>query len=68
MRQIRFFKCLEYEHLDMQEQVNAWIREDKIDVVDVKLQLSPQSVAGEGNALGEGNQSDVMCVVIYDVK
>jgi len=66
MRQIKFFKCLEYEHVEMQDRINDWIRKDKIDVVDVKFQLAPQTLGGEGNALGEGGQSDVMCLVIYN--
>lgn len=67
MRQIKIFKCLEHQCTELQDEVNAWIRDSKVDVVDVRLQLAPQSSGvGKDTSLGEGVQSDVMCLVVYE--
>lgn len=67
MRQIKIFKCLEHQCTELEDQVNGWIRDSKVDVVDVRLQLAPQSPGvDKDTALGEGVQSDVMCLVVYE--
>lgn len=67
MIQIKTFKGLEHEHELLDGAVNAWIRENKIRVQDVKLVLAPQSKIS-GNVLRQGTSSDVMVLVTYETE
>lgn len=69
MRQIKMFKGLEYEYLELEARVNAWIRDNKINAIDVRAMLSPQS-AGKvvAERVGESpQQSDLLITVLYEV-
>ena len=68
MRLVKFFKCLEYDFQKLEGQINDWIKTEKISVVSLNVQLTPQSL-GSGDRLGEpGLQSDLLCVVLYEAE
>jgi hypothetical protein len=68
MRAIKLFKCLEFDYFDLETRVNAWIAENKVRVVDVKIQMAPQSLGQATNKLGEDSQSDLLCMVIHETE
>lgn len=55
MLQVKIFKNLEFQYDELAAHVNEWIRESRVDVVDIRVQLSPQS-PGEGASLGAGGR------------
>ena len=68
MRLVKFFKCLEYDFQELESQINDWIKAEKINVVCLNVQLTPQSL-GSDDRLGEpGLQSDLLCVVLYEAE
>lgn len=64
MLQVKIFKGLEYHYDDLANEVNTWIRKNKIDVVDIRVQISPQS-SGGSITRSESDESDILCYVIY---
>ena len=66
MRQIKIFKSLEYDYFALEGKVNKWIENEGIEVVDVKVQLSPQSPSATPEVLGENEQSDLLLLVTYE--
>lgn len=67
MLQVRIFKNLEFHYNDLANEVNKWIVENKIDVVDIRVQISPQSTS-EGSSLSSDTESDVLCYVVYRIQ
>lgn len=67
MIQVKIFKNLEFQYGELANEVNGWIKDNKIDVVDIRVQMSPQS-PGESSQLGTGSgDSDLMAYVVYRV-
>lgn len=67
MRQIRLFYNTEWNTDRLTQEVNEWIVHQSINVVDVKIQLAPQSPGGPPSPYLETPQSDLVCMVIYEV-
>lgn len=66
MLQVKIFKSLEFHYDDLTNEVNKWIADNRIDVVDIRVQIAPQS-PGEGASLASDTESDVLCYVVYRV-
>lgn len=67
MLQVKIFKNLEFQYGELAEEMNRWIKENKIDAVDIRVQLAPQS-PGESSSLGAGaGDSDLMGYIVYRV-
>lgn len=64
MLQVKIFKRLEFRYTELEEEVNRWIREHEIDVVDIRVQIAPQS-PGQFTGHAEFVESDVICYVVY---
>ncbi len=64
MHQVKIFKDLEFHYDQLERHINDWIRDNKIDVVDIRIQLAPQS-PGEGGGLGSSSDSDLLGYVVY---
>lgn len=65
MLQVKIFKNLEFHYDETAEELNNWIRENQIDVVDIRVQLSPQSPGAGAPVGGDHEESDLLCYVVY---
>lgn len=65
MRQVKLFKGIESEASALEREVNAWIRENKVDVVRIAASIAPQS-AGPA-AKDRFTPSDLLIMVDYQV-
>ncbi|MDA1274624.1 MAG: hypothetical protein O2960_11320 [Verrucomicrobia bacterium] len=70
MHQIKIFKALETETPRIEDQVNSWLAESKVRVINMFGNISPQTTSPDSNAMaisrGAFPPSDVMLVVLYE--
>lgn len=66
MRQIKIFKSVETEVTPLSEEINDWIRQNKINVVRISGNIAPQSERPEGGRV-TFPPSDVLVLVEYEV-
>ncbi len=67
MRQVKLFKGVEAELRDLEQEVNAWIRDQQVQVVRISGNISPQS-RGPTTKTDRFAPSDVMIVVEYETR
>jgi hypothetical protein len=75
MHQVKIFKGLENEPIQMENRINEFLRETKAKVVQITGNIAPQGErpnAGQGVGVGGGLSdsfvpSDVLIVVLYEV-
>jgi hypothetical protein len=60
---VKIFKALEFHFDELSREVNEWIRENRIDAVDIRVQLSPQSQGAQ--TISDSDESDLLCYVVY---
>lgn len=72
MHQIKIFKSLETDVALLEKQVNAWLAESKVRVVNMFGNIAPQSPPPDSSApaisKGPHPPSDVFLVVLYEQK
>lgn len=72
MQQIKLFKGLEGELSNLEREINHWIAENHIKVLQIEANIAPQGAStrpAEGGAIGLGKSfvsSDVLVVVLYE--
>jgi hypothetical protein len=63
MRFVKIFKGIENDLWGLEEEINQWIQDEGVSVVDIIGNIAPQ---GEG-VQGQGfSASDVLLVVLYE--
>ena len=65
MQQVKFFKCLGYDSSKLETEINQWIRDNQVKIVDIKIQLSPPP-PGAGLQKASAGQSELVCLVVYE--
>ena len=68
MQQIRIFKSIESEVGELEREINGWLQESGVKVVNIFGNIAPQTVltettSGAGRAF---SPSDVFLVVVYE--
>lgn len=70
MNQIKIFKGLENDLTSLEQDVNAWLAESDVRVLQIFGNIAPQSVQPKAQSGGLSTTdfapSDVMMVVLYD--
>jgi len=68
MHQIKIFKGIENDLTTLEADVNRWLYNTKIRVVQVFGNIAPQTIAKESHGLDNGGYipSDVLLVVLYE--
>lgn len=70
MQQIKIFKTVENEIADLEERINAWIRESGARVISIAGNIAPQSEGARPGAASLGKSpfvaSDVIIFVLYE--
>jgi hypothetical protein len=70
MNQIKIFKGLENDLTALEQDVNAWLAEANVRVINVLGNIAPQTMrpqaAGGGLSTTDFIPSDVLLVVVYD--
>ena len=69
MQQIKIFKTIEPEIESLEKQINAWIRDNNVRVVNVFGNIAPQSGAADLKAVTTSRgfaPSDVLVIVVYE--
>ena len=64
MQRVKIFKSIESELSSLEAQINNWIAEDNITVINIFGNIAPQSPSGPG--MGTLSSSDVLVVVLYE--
>ncbi len=68
MQQIRIFKTIESEVGELEREVNGWLQESKVKVINVFGNIAPQTINSEAlGATGRAfSPSDIFLVVVYE--
>ena len=70
MHQIKTFKGLESDLTGLEHEVNQWLAQSRVKVVQIIGNIAPQSIApsakGSGLTTTEFASSDVLFVVVYE--
>lgn len=69
MQQIKIFKGIEHELKSLEDEVNAWLVESEVEVLQIVGNLAPQTPSSKreasGLTQGEFPPSDVFLIVLY---
>ncbi|MBI4660149.1 MAG: hypothetical protein HY735_15020 [Verrucomicrobia bacterium] len=68
MHQIKIFKSLETDLSLLEKQVNSWLAESKVQVVNMFGNIAPQSPSPDAATLTKSAHppSDILLVVLYE--
>ena len=67
MQQIRIFKSIESEVSDLEREVNGWLQESDIKVINIFGNIAPQTVMNDVSSTGRAfSPSDVFMVILYE--
>lgn len=69
MQQIKIFKGIEHELKALEDEVNAWLVESQVEVLQIVGNMAPQTASSKRDAAGltqgEFPPSDVFLIVLY---
>ncbi len=69
MQQIRIFKSIESEVSEMEREVNGWLQESGVKVINIFGNIAPQTVMSDASSTGRAfSPSDVFMVVLYETE
>ena len=63
MQQIKIFKSIESELGSLEAEINDWISEESVRIVEIFGNIAPQSPSTPG--MGSFSSSDVLVVILY---
>ncbi len=68
MQQIKIFKSIESDVSDLEQDINAWLKESSARVVNVFGNIAPQTISDPERAKGSRgfSPSDILIVVLYE--
>lgn len=67
MQQIRIFKSIESEVGEMEREVNGWLQESGVKVLNIFGNIAPQTVMNDATSTGRAfSPSDIFLVVVYE--
>ena len=68
MQQIRIFKSIETDVSNLEREINGWLQESGVKVINIFGNIAPQTVNSDSSATGSRafNPSDVFMVVLYE--
>ncbi len=64
MQQVKLFKSVDSELGDLEGQINRWIVDEKVRIVSIQGNISPQ--ASKHSVQGSFSQADVFVIVMYE--
>lgn len=64
MQQIKIFKSIESELGSLEDEINEWISEQSVTIVQIFGNIAPQSPSTPG--MGSFSSSDVLVVIVYE--
>jgi len=65
MQQVKIFKSIESELWNMEAEINAWMKEENVKVLNITGNIAPQTGAASSTT-GSFSASDVLIVVLYE--
>lgn len=70
MQQIRLFKSIETDVSDLEREINSWLQESGVKVINIFGNIAPQTVTSDsGGTSGRSfSPSDLFMVVVYETK
>jgi len=66
MQKVKLFKSIESELLNMEKEINDWIKTSGARVISVTGNIAPQTGGSSGIPLGSFSASDVLIVIMYE--
>ncbi len=68
MQQIRIFKSIESDISSLESEINAWLQESGVKVINTFGNIAPQTVNSDSSATSSRafSPSDVFMVVVYE--
>ena len=64
MQQIKIFKSIESKLGSLEDEINEWISEQSVTIVQIFGNIAPQSPSTPG--MGSFSSSDVLVVIVYE--
>ena len=64
MQQIKIFKSIESELGSLENEINEWISDQSVKIVEIFGNIAPQSHSTPG--MGSFSSSDVLVVIVYE--
>ncbi len=63
MRLVKIFKTIESELWTVEKEINTWIEESGVNVIQISGNIAPQT----GTGVGQGfSASDILLIVLYE--
>lgn len=66
MQQVRLFKGVENELREFEREINGWLQENDVKIVNVFGNIAPQSVSGDSKLGRKFESSDLFVVIVYE--
>ncbi len=66
MQKVKLFKSIESELVNLEAEINAWIKSSGARLISVTGNIAPQTGSSSGTPLGSFSASDVLVVVMYE--
>jgi hypothetical protein len=68
VQQIRIFKSIETDVSILESEINGWLQESGVNVINIFGNISPQTVTSGSSAIDRRafSPSDVLMVVVYE--
>ena len=66
MQQVKIFKSIESELWSLQDEINDWIRDNNVKIIQITGNIAPQSDTSSAGGMGSFSASDVLVIVLYE--
>ena len=66
MHQVKFFKGIESEITELQNQINDWLKSEGVKVVNIFGNIAPQTIRAGAGGERQFPPSDVFIAVVYE--
>jgi len=66
MHQVRLFKGVENELREFENEINGWLQDNDVKIVNVFGNIAPQSVIGDSKLGKKFESSDLFVVIVYE--
>jgi hypothetical protein len=66
MQKVKLFKSIESELLNMEKEINEWVKTTGARVISITGNIAPQTGSTAGAPLGSFSASDVLIIVMYE--
>ena len=66
MQKVKLFKTIESELLNLEKEINDWIKDSGARIISVTGNIAPQTGGSSSTPMGSFSASDVLVVIMYE--